>query len=269
VSYKEKEKIIDAVRENYAKIAENETSNCGCNPSSCCGTETEQNVTDVSVNLGYSSEDLQILPENANMGLGCGNPQAMAALKPGETVLDLGSGGGIDCFLASRAVGENGHVIGVDMTPEMVSKARNNKLKGNYPNVDFRLGEIEYLPVADNSVDAIISNCVINLSPDKKRVFQEAFRVLKSGGRLAISDIVATTDLPAEIRTDLALYTGCVAGALLIDNLQQILEETGYKDIQIQSKDESKKFIREWIPGSDVADYIISANITAIKPKVA
>ena len=266
MSYQDKEKIIDAVRENYAKIAEKEGGDCGCNPSSCCGTETVQNVTDVSVNLGYSTEDLQNLPDNANMGLGCGNPQAIAALKPGERVLDLGSGGGIDCFLASRAVGENGHVIGVDMTPEMVSKARNNKLKGNYPNVDFRLGEIENLPVADNSVDTIISNCVINLSPDKKRVFQEAFRVLKSGGRLAISDIVATAELPAEIRADMALYTGCVAGASMIDDLQQILEEIGYRDIQIQPKDESRKFISEWIPGSKVADYILSANIMVIKP---
>ncbi len=221
MSSKNKLNIINAVRDNYSRIAVSEDNNCGCNPSSCCGEDTGSVQDDASLNLGYSNDELQNLPDGADMGLGCGNPQVIAALKPGETVLDLGSGGGIDCFLASQAVGNTGHVIGVDMTPEMISKARNNNIKGNYPNVEFRLGEIENLPVADNSVDVIISNCVINLSPDKRRVFSEAFRVLKPGGRLAISDIVATAELPAEISADLALYTGCIAGAEMINKLRR------------------------------------------------
>jgi arsenite methyltransferase len=265
MSHQDNAKIIDSVRENYARIAD-EGSDCGCNPSSCCGPEADQIVGSASLDLGYNGEELKNLPDGADMGLGCGNPQAIASLVSGETVLDLGSGGGIDCFLASSAVGEDGKIIGVDMTPEMVSKARNNQLKGDYSNVEFRLGEIENLPVADNSINVIISNCVINLSPDKKRVFQEAFRVLKSGGRLAISDIVATAELPDEIKADMALYSGCVAGALHIDKLQQILEHVGYSKIQIQPKDESRKFIDSWIPGTNVADYVLSANIIAYKP---
>jgi SAM-dependent methyltransferase len=200
------------------------------------------------------------------MGLGCGNPQAVASLKPGETVLDLGSGGGFDCFLAARAVGETGRVIGVDMTPEMVSKARENAAKAGFKNVEFRLGEIEHLPIADNSIDVILSNCVINLSPEKRKVFDDAFRVLKSGGRLAVSDVVATAELPEEVKNDLALHAGCVAGASLIGDVEVMLRKSGFCDIRVQPKDESREFIRTWAPGSNIEDYVVSATIEAKKP---
>jgi ubiquinone/menaquinone biosynthesis C-methylase UbiE len=198
--------------------------------------------------------------------LGCGNPQAIAALQPGETVLDLGSGAGFDCFLAVRQVGPTGQVIGVDMTAEMVAKARENAGAAGYANVEFRLGEIEHLPVADASVDVIISNCVINLSPDKPQVFREAFRVLRPGGRLAISDIVTTAPLPEEVRNDLALYAGCIAGAATIAELEAMLGESGFDNIRIQPKDESRQLIREWAPGQKIEDYIVSAAIEAVKP---
>ena len=207
------------------------------------------------------------MPVGADLGLGCGNPQAIAALQPGESVLDLGSGAGFDCFLAVRQVGESGRVIGVDMTAEMVAKARENAGEAGYVNVEFRLGEIEHLPVADASVDVIISNCVINLSPDKGQVFREAFRVLRPGGRLAISDVVATAPMPEEMRKDLALYAGCLAGAAAIDHLEAMLRETGFHQIRIQPKDESRQFIREWVPGRNIEDFIVSATIEAVKPK--
>ena len=216
--------------------------------------------------MGYAAEDIHSVPEGADMGLGCGNPQAIAGLKTGETVLDLGSGGGFDCFLAAREVGDTGQVIGVDMTPEMVTKARINAEKGNYTNVQFRLGEIENLPIANDTVDVIISNCVINLSPDKVRVFSEALRVLKPGGRLAISDIVAFTELPSEIRQNMALYAGCVAGVSLIAEIESILQTIGYDAILITQRDESKSFIKDWAPGEDITDYVVSATIEAIKP---
>jgi ubiquinone/menaquinone biosynthesis C-methylase UbiE len=200
------------------------------------------------------------------MGLGCGNPQAIASLKPGEIVLDLGSGSGFDCFLAAKAVGETGKVIGVDMTPEMVSKARENAAKAGFKNIEFRLGEIEHLPVADNSVDVIISNCVINLSPEKHKVFDDAFRVLKAGGRLAVSDIVATAELPEEVKDDLALHAGCMAGASLISDVEAMLRKSGFLDIRIQPKDESREFIRTWAPGRHIEDYVVSATIEAMKP---
>jgi len=200
------------------------------------------------------------------MGLGCGNPHAIAALKEGETVLDLGSGGGFDCFLAARAVGETGRVIGVDVTPEMVSKARQNGASAGFRNIEFRLGEMENLPVADASVDVIISNCVINLSPEKPQVFRDALRVLKPGGRLAISDVVATAQLPDEMKEDLALYAGCIAGAASVDELVDMLREAGFTDIRIQPKDESREFIRDWAPGMKVEDFVVSATIEAAKP---
>jgi len=220
----------------------------------------------VSQALGYSPEEVQAMPVGANMGLGCGNPQAIANLKQGETVLDLGSGGGFDCFLAARQVGETGHVIGVDMTPAMVSKARVNAEKGGFRNVEFRLGEIEHLPVADHSVDVILSNCVINLSPDKERVFADCFRVLKPGGRLAISDVVAFADLPAHVQEDMALLTGCMAGAALISDLEEMLTEAGFQHIRIRPKEESKAFIRDWAPGLPVTDYVVAATIEATRP---
>ena len=216
--------------------------------------------------MGYSPEEVQAVPMGADLGLGCGNPQAIAALQPGETVLDLGSGAGFDCFLAVRQVGPTGQVIGVDMTAEMVAKARENAGAAGYANVEFRMGEIEHLPVADASVDVIISNCVINLSPDKPQVFREAFRVLRPGGRLAISDIVTTAPLPEEVRNDLALYAGCIAGAATIAELEAMLGESGFDNIRIQPKDESRKLIREWAPGQKIEDYIVSAAIEAVKP---
>jgi len=215
--------------------------------------------------MGYTSEELASSPEGADLGLGCGNPQAIAALRPGETVLDLGSGGGLDCFLAANQVGASGKVIGIDMTPQMVARARENALKGHFDNVEFRLGEIEHLPVADQSVDVILSNCVINLSTEKPRVFQEAFRVLKPGGRLAISDVVATAEIPAEIRQDPELFSACAAGAATVSELATLLEEVGFSEIRIQPKDESRDFIREWAPGLRIEDYIASATIEARK----
>jgi arsenite methyltransferase len=202
----------------------------------------------------------------ANLGFGCGNPQAIASIEHGEIVLDLGSGAGIDCFLAARATGEQGLVIGVDMTPEMIAKARLNAEKTGVRNVEFRLGEIENLPVADSSIDVIISNCVINLSPEKRRVYVEAFRVLKPGGRLAVSDIVLTAALPEELHNDLSLYTGCMAGASSLPDIEGHLADAGFVDIRISAKDESRAFIREWVPGSTIADYVVSATIEALKP---
>jgi ubiquinone/menaquinone biosynthesis C-methylase UbiE len=218
--------------------------------------------------MGYSKEDFDSVPEGANMGLGCGNPVALASLKPGETVLDLGSGGGFDCFLAARQVGDTGKVIGVDMTPDMVSKARMNAEKIGSNTVEFRLGEIEHLPVADNSADIIMSNCVINLSPDKQKVYDDAFRVLKPGGRLAISDVVATAPLPDEIQQDLALLSACVGGAATIDETMKMLAKAGFQDIEIIPKEESRKLISEWVPGKgkNAGDYVVSAYIKAVKP---
>ncbi len=261
------DEIRSAVRENYGKVATSEQAGCGCSQSSCCGTSEDGAATEISLILGYFDKEVTIVPEGANMGLGCGNPQAIASLQPGETVLDLGSGGGFDCFLAARAVGDKGHVIGVDMTPEMISRARANAEKGGYRNVEFRLGEIENLPLADGMVDVIISNCVINLSPDKSRVFAEAYRVLKPGGRLAISDIVATAELPDKIKEDMAFYTGCMAGASFVKELEMMLQQSGFEKIQIKPKAESRTFIRDWVPGSRIEDYVVSATIEAVKPR--
>jgi ubiquinone/menaquinone biosynthesis C-methylase UbiE len=216
--------------------------------------------------IGYSPEELDGLTEGANMGLGCGNPGAIGKMTPGETVLDLGSGGGIDCFLAAKAVGDSGHVIGVDMTAEMVSRARENAEKLGTKNVEFRLGEIEHLPVADGEVNVILSNCVINLSPEKEKVFREAYRVLKPGGRLAISDVVSIAPLPENLREEAAMVTGCVVGAEPVEQLEKILKTIGFININIQVRQESKEFIKEWFPGSGVEKYVASADIEAIKP---
>jgi SAM-dependent methyltransferase len=268
MNHKQADEIRQNVRNSYSEVAEASNSgDCCGEQSSCCGVSSDAAInTLVSTRLGYSEGDLDSVPDGADMGLGCGNPRAIASIKPGETVLDLGSGGGFDCFLAAAETGESGHVIGVDMTPTMVSKARNNADKGHYSQVEFRLGEIEYLPLANDTVDVIISNCVINLSPDKKRVFSEAFRVLKNGGRLAISDVVASTELPPEIRDDLQLYSGCMAGASHIRELEQILADSGFTDIRIAPKDESKEFIKDWAPGRGVEEYVVSATIEAVKP---
>jgi arsenite methyltransferase len=219
--------------------------------------------------LGYSADEIAALPEGADLGLGCGNPQAIASLKPGETVLDLGSGAGFDCFLASRSVGPTGFVVGVDMTPEILAKARENAAKSSTTNVEFRLGEMEALPVADKSVDVIISNCAINLSPDKFRVFREAFRVLKPNGRIAVADIVRSAELPLELAADLAAHCGCVAGAASVDELETMLHQAGFAEVRIRAKDTSREFIRSWIAGRNTSDYVVSATIEAIKPTSA
>ncbi len=218
--------VKKSVRDSYAKVARR--------GSSCCGDSS--NSTDVSKTIGYSQEELLSIPDASNMGLGCGNPTAIASLKEGEVVLDLGAGGGLDCFLASQKVGPTGKVIGVDMTPDMIDLARDNAEKNNFTNVEFRLGEIENLPVADNSVDIIISNCVINLSPEKQRVYDEAFRVLKPGGRIAISDIVLLKPLPEAIRDNKKLLAACVSGAELKDKYLEMIENAGFEDIQVMQK---------------------------------
>jgi SAM-dependent methyltransferase len=253
------ETIREEVRQRYGATARGESSSCG---DGCC-TSTSADA------LGYSAEDSAIVPEDANLGLGCGNPLAIASLQPGQTVLDLGSGAGFDSFLAARAVGPSGTVIGVDMTHEMLAKARANAKKHGFNNVEFRLGEIEALPVADQSVDVIISNCVINLSPEKARVFREAHRVLKPGGRLAVADIVATAMLPEEVRGDWAAYTGCMAGASQMGDLEEMLRQAGFDKIKIAPKDTSRSFIREWLPGKRIEDYLVSATIEAVKPTAA
>jgi arsenite methyltransferase len=265
---KKNDEIRSAVRENYGKIATSGRAGCGCSSSSCCGTPNDVTAEDISLGAGYSNEDVTAAPEGANMGLGCGNPQAIASLQPGETVLDLGSGGGFDCFLAARTVGDSGHVIGVDMTPEMITRSRRNAEKAGFGNVDFRLGELENLPVADGIIDVIISNCVINLSPEKEKVFSEAFRVLKPGGRLAISDVVATAELPDHIKNDMTFHIRCIAGASSIEGLESMLARIGFEKIRIRPRDESKTFIRDWMPGSKIEDYVVSATIEAVKPQV-
>lgn len=258
-----KEEIRKTVRTNYGKVAQAGNSGC-CSSSSCCSPGDVSAID--AVRLGYSNEELSSVPDGANMGLGCGNPQAIASLKPGETVVDLGSGGGLDCFLAARAVGEAGRVIGVDMTPEMLSKARENAAKTGFKNVEFRLGEIEHLPVADNTADVIISNCVINLSPEKSAVFQDAFRVLKSGGRFAVSDTVSITTMPADVKENIALHSACIAGASSVQELEHMLQDAGFRNISIEINYKSREFIKEWAPGSKAEDYIVSAIIKAEKP---
>ena len=255
------------VRDSYAQVANanNQGDACGIE-SSCCGVSDDAAInTLISTRLGYSEDDLNNVPDGADMGLGCGNPRAIASLRAGETVVDLGAGGGFDCFLASHEVGDTGHVIGIDMTPDMLSKARNNAAKGKFSNVEFRLGEIENLPIADNVADVIISNCVINLSPNKPRVFQEAFRILKPGGRLAISDVVATVELPDAMKNDPALIAGCMGNASLVDELEAMIKEAGFSDVCIEPKDESKEFIRDWAPDHNVTDYVVSATIEGVK----
>jgi SAM-dependent methyltransferase len=258
--------IRQAVRENYAKVAiSSGSSGSCCGGSSCCSPVSSSAATEISANLGYSPEELASVPDGANMGLGCGNPQQIASLKPGETVLDLGCGGGFDCFLAAKKVGENGFVIGVDMTPEMVSKARKNVAVSEFENVDIRLGEIENLPVADNIVDVIISNCVINLSPNKPKVFAEAFRVLKTGGRLAVSDVIASSPIAENIKANLALHAACISGASTKDEIVTMLENVGFKNIVINPKESSKTFIKDWAPGCGVENFVVSADIIATK----
>jgi SAM-dependent methyltransferase len=253
------EQVRDAVREHYGKVAEADAP--GCAPG-CCGGGPNS-----SLKLGYSEQDLAGVPAGADLGLGCGNPQAIASLRPGETVVDLGSGAGFDCFLAAKRVMPGGSVIGVDMTASMVAKARSNARKAGIEGVEFRLGEIEHLPVADSTADVILSNCVINLVPDKTAVFREAWRVLKPGGRLAISDVVATSTLPDALQAQVASLTGCISGASTVDDLMTFLAEAGFAQVQINVNPGSREFVRDWMPGSGSEDYIVSAAIEAVKPQ--
>lgn len=265
------EEIRNSVRHRYGLIAREQAAGGCCAPaggSPCCGSPAAADRGAASAALGYGIQELSSVPDGANLGLGCGNPQAIAALQAGETVVDLGSGGGFDCFLAARAVGPSGRVIGVDMTPDMLALARSNAVKGGYGNVEFRLGEIEHLPVADGTVDAILSNCVINLSPDKPQVFREAFRILRVGGRLAVSDMVASGPLPEELKKDLALHSACLTGAAPVAEVESMLREAGFVDIRVRPKAESRSFVKDWAPGTGIEDFVVSATIEAVKPGV-
>ncbi|MGH7045178.1 MAG: arsenite methyltransferase [Stellaceae bacterium] len=261
--------IKDMVRARYGGIAiAAEASSC-CAPgaSSCCGPSTD--APDKALRMGYSATDLAAVPQGANLGLGCGNPQAIAAIRPGETIVDLGSGAGFDCFLAARQTGPQGRIIGIDMTHEMLAKARENAAKLGAANVEFRLGELEHLPIADNTADVVISNCVINLVPDKAQVFREAFRVLMPGGRLAVSDIVSIAPLPADLASDPALICGCVAGAAPADRIEEWLAAAGFAEISVAAKPDSRELIKDWTPGRGIENYIVSAVIEARKPPAA
>ncbi|MDR3538382.1 MAG: arsenite methyltransferase, partial [Acetobacteraceae bacterium] len=260
--------IKDMVRARYGSIAAGAGSDC-CAPaatSGCCAPAPAAVAHGKSRGMGYSDAQLAAVPEGANLGLGCGNPQAIADLRPGETVVDLGSGAGFDCLLAGRQVGAEGRVIGVDMTHEMLAKARANAERVGAANVEFRLGEIEHLPIADATADVILSNCVINLVPDKAQVFQEAFRVLKPNGRLAISDVVNTTPLPGDLAADQALVCGCVAGAAPVRQIEAWLAAAGFTAIEVSVKPESRAMIASWAPGRGIENYVASATIQARKP---
>jgi arsenite methyltransferase len=276
----EREEIGKAVRERYGSIVKQGGSCCGPDKSCCGSTDSAQNI---SRSIGYSEEELEAVPEGANLGLGCGNPIALASLKEGEVVLDLGSGAGFDCFLAARQVGRTGKVIGVDMTAEMLELARENARKGGFSNVEFRLGEIENLPVGDNQVDIIISNCVINLSPNKKRVFEEAFRVLKPGGRLMVSDIVLLKDLPEEIKNSVAAYVGCIAGATTKKEYLETIRAAGFEERRVLGEtvfpidflvnDPTAVGIAKNLNLSperakDLANSVVSIKVSAMKPAV-
>jgi len=271
------EKLRRAVRKRYAGIAKREQSCCQ-STTSCAGSSLSE---EVSRKIGYSKEEMSSVPEGANLGLGCGNPVALASLKKGQTVLDLGSGAGFDCFLAAKEVGVNGKVIGVDMTPEMVDKARENLRKGKYGNVEFRLGEIENLPVADGTVDVIISNCVINLSTNKKRVFEEAFRVLKPEGRLMVSDIVLLRKLPEFVRKSVKSYVECISGDEMKDKYLQSIRDAGFKEVEVVEEDcfpveeiASDPTVQEIVKTSKIAvkeakkiaTMVASVKVQAIKP---
>jgi arsenite methyltransferase len=249
----EDDAIRDEVRKAYGRRAAANGSGCGCSPSSCCGTPSPAKPADIALALGYASEELAAAPEDANLGLGCGNPQTIAALQLGETVLDLGSGGGLDCFLAARAVGDSGQVIGVDMTPEMITTSRRNAEAAGFDNVDFRLGELESLPVADGTVDVIISNCVINLSTDKPAVLAEMHRVLVPGGRIGVSDVIADDHLTAADRAERGPHVGCIAGALSESEYRQGLAAVGMTDVEV-------------VRTHEVADGMHGAIIRARKP---
>jgi SAM-dependent methyltransferase len=256
------------VRQRYAGIAsesgEDGSEGCCGADGDCCGDDTD-GAAELARSVGYDDDALDAAGD-ANLGLGCGNPKAIADLAPGETVLDLGSGAGFDCFLAADAVGPGGRVVGVDMTPEMVQQARENAAESGVDHVEFRLGEIEHLPLADATVDAVISNCVINLSPDKPQVFREAFRALRPGGRLAVADVVQTAPFPPEVTQDPASLAACTAGAATVSDLEAMLAEAGFEQVAIEPKADSEAFVREWAEEYDPSDYLVSATIEAAKP---
>ena len=259
---KNKRKIKEMVREGYSKVARQGRSCCAS--SSCC--PSSDTVRDISKTVGYSDNEINAVPDGANLGLGCGNPVAIAALREGDIVLDLGSGAGFDAFLAAKKVGKSGHVIGVDMTEEMLDRARANAKKGGYDNVEFRLGEIEKLPVGDNKIDVIISNCVINLSPDKEAVFKESFRVLKPGGRLMVSDLVLAKSLPEALKGSVEAYVGCFAGAVKKDEYLDLIEQAGFQDIKVIG--ESSYPVDAMFDSLESAqDFIVSIKVSAIKRK--
>jgi len=258
--------IKELVRVRYGAVATESGATCCVPATSCCGPSTPASAADKARRMGYSEHELAAVPDGANLGLGCGNPQAIAALKPGEVVIDLGSGAGFDCFLAAERVGAGGRAIGVDMTHEMLAKARANAATIGVANVEFRLGELEHLPVADNTADVIISNCVINLVPDKAQVFREAFRVLKPGGRLAVSDVVNTAPLSEALRADPALLCGCIGGAAPVAQIEAWLAEAGFADIRIAEKPESRELIQGWAPGMGIENHVVSATVEARKP---
>ena len=251
--------VKELVRNWYGSVAAGSAGGCGPTTAS----------QEASRCMGYTEGELASLPEGADLGLGCGNPQALAAMRPGEVVVDLGSGAGIDCFLAAQQVGRAGRVIGVDMTHEMLVKSRANAERVGAANVEFHLGEIEHLPIGDDTADVVISNCVINLVPDKEQVYREAFRVLKSGGRIAISDVVNLAPLPAELATDRALLCGCVAGAATSGQIERWLTAAGFVEIRITVKPESRELVKTWAPGRRIEDYVASAAIEARKPRNA
>ena len=271
--------IKKAVREHYAVVAREGSSCCATSSgaaSNCCGLS---GLEDIGAAIGYSKDEMAAVPEGANLGLGCGNPLALSDLKEGETVVDLGSGAGFDCFLAVRRVGPSGRVIGVDMTPDMIERARANARKAGFPNVEFRLGEIEHLPVADNAAGMIISNCVINLSTDKPQVFREALRVLKPGGRLMVSDLVLNRPLPASVKESVEAYAGCISGAMLKEDYLQAMRDAGFKEVEVVAEnnypigainpDTSElDALAEGLPPEDVAaaaDSVVSVKVRAVK----
>jgi arsenite methyltransferase len=277
----DQESIREKVRKGYAAVAQKNSSCCGPVSSCCGGAGQDDTSTQLAQSLGYAPDEVNALPDGANMGLSCGNPVALASLKPGEVVLDLGSGGGFDVFIAGRKVGPNGRAIGVDMTPEMLSKARRNlavyREKTQMDNVEFRLGEIEHLPVADESVDIVISNCVINLSPDKPQVWREIARVLKPGGRVSVSDLALVKPLPETARASVEALVGCIAGAVLVDETKEMVRSAGLTHAEFEQKSSYVDGMADWSDsvfreiashfpaGSKLSDYVTSLSITARK----
>ena len=257
---------LDIVRQRYASIATGQAAGCGQDAGSACCSSEPLSLHETARALGYTEDQLAALPAGAQLTLGCGNPLTAAMLAPGLTVLDLGSGAGFDSFLAADCVGPDGLVIGVDMTPEMIARARDAAAAAGRTNLEFRLGELAHLPVADRTVDVILSNCVINLTPDKPQVFREAFRVLKPGGRLAISDVVRIAEIPADLRTSDSSLCSCIGGAAATAEIEAALTAAGFEDLKIVVNEQSASFIKDWEPGSGAEAYVRAALIEARRP---